>query len=113
MKEIVFQLVEYLNSLDWAYIFTLILIVYVLNSVSAKKLYYKFFGLKVSTRYRVLIIGVLYGIIVYFIRDYTINKIEKLLQSFVFALVFHKLLIDKVVRFFSPNIPQEPIKYEQ
>ena len=42
-----------------------------------------------------------------------INEIEKLVQSFIFTLVFHKLLIDKVVRFFSPSLPQEPIKYEQ
>ena len=113
MKEVVFQFADYINSLDWSYIFTLILIVYVLNSVLAKKLYYKVFGLKISTRYRVLFIGILYGIAIYFIRDYTIGEIEKLLQSFIFTMVFHKLLIDKVVRFFSQSLPQEPIKYEQ
>lgn len=113
MEEIILQLSNYVNSLDWAYIFTFILISYGLNSEYITNIFYKIFRFKVATRYRVLIIGVLYGTAIYFIRDYTISNIEILLQSFVFALVFHKLLVQKVIRYFFQIKPPKPTQYEQ
>ena len=113
MTEIITQLSNYINKLDWAYIFTFILISYGLNSEYITRLFYKIFRFKIATRYRVLIIGVLYGVAIYFIREYTINDIETLLQSFAFALVFHKLLVQKVIRYFFQIKTPKPTKYEQ
>jgi len=113
MTEIITQLSNYINGLDWAYIFTFILISYGLNSEYVTALFYKLFRFKIATRYRVLLIGLLYGIAIYFIRDYTVTNIESLLQSFAFALVFHKLLVQKVIRYFFQIKPPKPPRYEQ
>jgi hypothetical protein len=54
-------------------------------------------GTCTRTRYRVIIIGVIYGTAIYFIRGYKLNQVENLLQSFIFALVFHKFIIESLV----------------
>lgn len=113
MTEIITQLSNYISKLDWAYICTFILISYGLNSEYVTGLFYKLFKFKIATRYRVLIIGVLYGIAIYFIRDYAITDIETLLQSFAFALVFHKLLVQKVIRYFFQIKEPKQLQYEQ
>ena len=113
MTEIITQLSNYITKLDWAYIFTFILISYGFNSEYVTRLFYQIFRFKIATRYRVLIIGVLYGIAIFFIRDYTINDIEILLQSFVFALVFHKLLVQKTIRYIFQIKEPKPTQYEQ
>lgn len=112
MTEIISQLSNYISNLDWAYIFTFILISYGFNSEYVIALFFKIFRFKIATRYRVLIIGVLYGTAIYFIRDYTVNNIEVLLQSFVFALVFHKLLVQKTIRYFFQIKVPKPTQYE-
>lgn len=104
MTDILKHLVDYLSSLDWAYIFTFIIIAFGLNQKPVTDWLADFTGIKVKTRYRVLIVGLIYGIIVYFIRDTMLHKIEMLLQSFVFALVFHKLILESVLnRLFKPE----------
>lgn len=95
MIEVLAQITKYLNSLDWSYILTFIVIAYGLNHYKATDFFYRVFKFKIATRYRVLIIGFVYGVALYFIRDYKLRMIEILLQSFVFALVFHKLLLEK------------------
>lgn len=112
MTEIITQLSGYISKLDWAYIFTFILISYGLNSEFITALFYKIFRFKIATRYRVLIIGVIYGTAIYFIRDYRINDIEILLQSFVFALVFHKLLLQKTIRYFFQIKESKKVQHE-
>ncbi len=108
MTEILTQISNYLNSLDWSYILTFIILAYGLNHYRATDFFYQIFNLKIATRYRVLIIGLIYGILVYLIRDYTINKVESLLQSFVFAVVFHKLLLEKLlIKLFQTNTKEE------
>lgn len=97
MTEIFEQMANYISSLDWAYILTFILIAYGLNHYKVTDWFYKLTNLKIRTRYRVLIIGVLYGILLYFIRGYSIKKVECLLRSFVFAMVFHKLLLEIIL----------------
>lgn len=92
MIEILQHISNYLNSLDWAYILTFIVIAYGLNHYRATDFFYEVFKIKIATRYRVFIIGLVYGIVLYFIRGYQLKMIECLLQSFAFALVFHKLL---------------------
>ncbi|TPN85788.1 hypothetical protein [Aquimarina algicola] len=106
--ETVFQnIVGYINSLDWAYILTFILISYALNHY--KEIISKGLGINIRTRYLVLLVGVTYGIAMFFIRDYHLSQIEILLQSFVFAIVFHKLIIETLVeRFMLKKDKEEP-----
>ena len=87
---------NYLSSLDWGYIITFILIAHLLNQSPVTTWISKWTSLNIKTRYRVLFIGILYGVIVYVVRGYTIQRIECLFQSFIFALVFHKLLVDRI-----------------
>lgn len=97
MNPITSQIIHYFTSLEWGYILTFILISYGVNHPKATSLFFSIFKCKIPTRYRVLIVGVLYGISIYFLRGYNIHKIETLLQSFIFAMVFHKLLLEKLL----------------
>jgi len=98
MTQIINQIIHYLNSLDWSYIFTFILLAYAINKTKILNWGFKLTRIKIPTRYRVLLVGVLYAIVLFYIRDYPLNKVECLLQSFVFAMVFHKLIIDKIIK---------------
>ena len=59
-------------------------------------------GLNIRTRYRTALIGLCYGIVLYFVKDYRAAQAETLFQSFVFTLVFHKLLLEKLLLFLAP-----------
>jgi len=107
MIEILQHISNYLNSLDWAYILTFIVIAYGLNHYRATDFFYEVFKIKIATRYRVFIIGLAYGIALYFIRGYQLKMIECLLQSFAFALVFHKLLLEKFLNRLFQTKPKE------
>ena len=41
-------------------------------------------------------IGFIYGLLIYYIRGYGVSDVEMLLQSFVFAMVFHKVILEEV-----------------
>lgn len=82
---------NYIGNLDWTYIITFIIIAYGITHFKLKE------GLKIKTRYLVGVVGVIYAIALYFIRGYEPVMAEPLFQSFVFALVFHKLLLDQTV----------------
>ncbi|WP_452222120.1 hypothetical protein [Lacinutrix salivirga] len=104
MTDILKHLVHYLSSLDWEYIFTFIIIAFGLNQKPVTDWLADVTGIKIKTRYRVLIVGFIYGVIIYFIRDTMLHKVEMLLQSFVFALVFHKLILESILnRLFKPE----------
>jgi hypothetical protein len=107
MTEILQHISNYLNSLDWAYILTFIVIAYGLNHYRATDFFYEVFKIKIATRYRVFIIGLVYGITLYFIRGYQLKMIECLLQSFAFALVFHKLLLERFLNRLFQIKPKE------
>ena len=103
------HIANYIISLDWPYIITFIIITYGIlhfrekNEAQAKE------DFKIRTRYLVALVGIVYGIAIYFIRNYTLPQVERLFQSFVFALVFHKLLIDQFISYilrklFPPKI---------
>lgn len=89
---------HYFQSLDWAFIITFIILAYGLNQVKITSRITRKTGFRLRTRYRTAILGVLYGTFLYFIRDYEITHLENLLQSFVFALVFHKLLLELALK---------------
>ena len=90
-----------------AYIWSFIIIAYGFNSRSEKKHAKSTKRFRLATRYRTAFIGLLTGIGLYFLRGYQLVQVEPLLHSFVFAFVFHKLLLDGVVKFlrkqFAPN----------
>ncbi len=100
-------LFDYLTSLDWGYIITFILISHLVNQTKITAWVFKVSNVKIPTRYRVLLIGIGYGILVYLLRGYDASKIECLFQSFVFAMVFHKLVVDKLFAVLKLN-PVEP-----
>jgi len=102
MNEILKQILNYISALDWAYILTFIILVQALVSFKLFEKISSLIKLPISKRYTVLFVGFIYGIFLYFLRDYDTSKIECLLQSFVFALVFHKLLLDKLFQRLLP-----------
>lgn len=88
---------NYIGTLDWPYIITFILLCYGANHFSVKEAVQKTRWFSIRTRYRVIIIGLLYGVILYIVRGYTLAQTEILFQSLVFGLVFHKLIIEAVL----------------
>ena len=68
-----------------------------LNSASVRITLYMWTGIQVRTRYRMLLLGLIYGTLIYFVRGYTLDTVEILFQSFLFALVFHKLLVQRLM----------------
>jgi len=96
MEQLIDILDKYVLSLDWVYIITLILISALLtNDNSLKK-----FGIKtpnwmlnIPKGWRVVTVGCVYGAFLYWLRDYHKQDVERMLQSLVFTLVFHQLII--------------------
>lgn len=100
------QIQNYITALDWSYILTFIIITYGINKIDGKDL----FPFSFSTKWKVLIIGVLYGVVIYMVRDYTIRHIEILFKSFVFALVFHKFILQGLIRFLENRFTKKDIQ---
>lgn len=103
MKIILEQFTNFLNSLDWAYIFSFMLITYVINYYKVPELIGKGLGIKLKNRYQVLIIGFVYAVIVFLIRGYDLSKVLCLFISFLFATAFYKFLLQVVVERFIPE----------
>ncbi|MBL4574824.1 MAG: hypothetical protein JKY51_01830 [Opitutaceae bacterium] len=103
-QEIWNQISNYVSGLDWAYILTFIIIAYGINHYWVKDKIKKTTKVKSKTRYRTVIVGVLYAVALYFVRGYNLEKIECLFQSLVFALVFHQLIIDGVMNFIAKRM---------
>lgn len=87
------HILNYALSLDWTFIISFILLAYGAIHVKEKE------NLKIETRYLVALVGLIYGIALYFVRSYNLQQVDVVFQSFIFALVFHKLLIDKVLTY--------------
>lgn len=85
------HILNYSLGLDWTFIISFILLAYGAIHVKEKE------NLKIETRYLVALVGLVYSVILFFIRNYNLQQVDALFQSFIFALVFHKLLIDKVL----------------
>ena len=98
MIQIINQILQYINSLDWSYIITFILLTHAINYSKVVAWIFRITKLKIQTRYRVVFIGLVYGIFLFFLRDYNSSNIEPLLQSFVFAMIFHKLILEKFMQ---------------
>ena len=103
-EEIWNQITTYVSGLDWTYIITFIIIAYGFNHSKVKGGIKKFTGVQSKTKYRVALIGLLYGVALYFIRGYQLEKVECLFQSFVFALVFHKLILEGLTTYIGKKL---------
>ena len=97
IADIIAQIKNYITGLDWPYMITFIIICYGINHYRIKKGIQQATGTYTRTRYRVIIIGVLYGTGLYFLRGYKLPQIENLFQSFIFALVFHKFIVEALL----------------
>lgn len=109
ITEIWNQITGYVTTLDWSYILTFIVIAYGFNHFKVKEGIKKVTRVKSHTKYRVAIIGLVYGVALYFIRGYSLEKVECLFQSYVFAFVFHKLIIEGIMRFIGKKVLPEKI----
>ena len=104
ITHIINHLGHYVSSLDWAYICTFIIIAYGFNYSGVKLFLEQLTGIKIKTRYRVLIVGLLYAIALYFIRGYNFHNVESLLQSFIFSIVFHKLILEGIEKYIGRKL---------
>ncbi len=109
LTEIIAHIQSYMTSLDWQYIITFIIICYGINHYKVKEGLQKATGTHTRTRYRVIIIGILYGISLYFLRGYKLQQIENLFQSFIFALVFHKFIVEALLYWLAKHALPESI----
>jgi hypothetical protein len=104
MELIAGKVLGYLSSLDWSYMITLIVLCYALEQNKLKVKLHKWTMIQLPTKYRVVLIGFFYGLLIYFIRDYGLSDVEMLLQSFVFAMVFHKVILEEVEKMLQRQI---------
>ncbi|MCC6600858.1 MAG: hypothetical protein IT223_09320 [Crocinitomicaceae bacterium] len=109
LTEIIAHIQSYMTSLDWQYIITFIIICYGINHYKIKEGLQKATGTQTRTRYRVIIIGVVYAVGLYFLRGYKLQQIENLFQSFIFALVFHKFIVEALLYWLAKHALPESI----
>lgn len=109
LTQIISHIQNYMTALDWQYIITFIIICYGINHYKIKEGLHKATGTQTRTRYRVIIIGVLYGTGLYFLRGYKLQQIENLFQSFIFALVFHKFIVEALLYWLAKHALPESI----
>lgn len=100
---IVGQLMSYLVGLDWSFIVTFILLAYAINQPKTTALFTRLFKYRLRTRYRTLIVGVVYATTIFFLRGKALDQVELLFKSLLFAMIFHKLMIEQVVRLLKPG----------
>lgn len=109
LTEIIAQIKNYMTALDWQYIITFIIICYGINHYKVKEGLQKATGTQTRTRYRVIIIGIVYGAGLYFLRGYKMQHIENLFQSLIFALVFHKFIVEALLYWLAKHALPESI----
>jgi drug/metabolite transporter (DMT)-like permease len=96
---------HFFGTLDWRYIITLILIThYLVKDEIVRGLPFKIRGIliRVPIVWRVIIIGVVHGIFIYWIRDYKGKEgVETIVQSLFVAIVCHKLFLAQIIKKFD------------
>ena len=91
------HILSYFNGLDWPFIITFMILCYGMNHYRIKDYLECRFRRRIRSRYLVITTGVLYVVLLYVLRGYQTSRIEPLLQSLIFSLVFHKLIIDSIL----------------
>lgn len=101
---IIERLIDYVTELDWSFIVTFILLAYGANQPKARRFFKKMCWCSLRTRYRTLLVGFLYGALLFVLRGSDTGQIEPLFKALIFAMTFHQLLIDRVIHFFTSGI---------
>lgn len=115
------KVVEYLNQLDWLYIITITIISYFMSRdqlITHTKLdNVKWIKkvrptlLSVPAAWRVLLVGIIYGTFLHYIRGYHGKDwVEGMVNSLIFAMVFHKLFLNRILSKLDKVIFPEPNK---
>lgn len=91
-------IVNFVFDLNWTYILSFIMLAYLATYLT------KVENIKFPRRYLVAILGVIYAAGLAIFKSYNIDQIDTLIQSFLFALGFHKLLIEKLVSFIQNRL---------
>lgn len=91
-------LMDMAGKLDFSFIIPFVLIAHLVNSLPVRTRLKQLTGTASRTRYRTAITGIVYGTVLYFLRGYDLSHIEPLIFSFIFTLVFHKLLLDELFK---------------
>lgn len=102
MQLITEQFMQYLAALDWGYIFTFICLAYAFNHWQITQILADH-GLKIPVRYRTLLVGIVYGTLIFFLRGYGAGQLESLVSSLVFSMLFHKLILDHLLQRILPE----------
>lgn len=109
---IISNIQDYISSLDWSYILTFIILCYGINHYKVRGSLQKSTGTQTRTRYRVILVGLVYGTAVFYLRGYALSQIENLFQSFIFALVFHKFIVEALVYWMAKHgLPESISKH--
>lgn len=108
MENLISVLIGYVTGLDWTYIMTFILLAYLVNSIRIGWEWHWLSGIKIRTRFKVAVIGIAWATLVYLMRGRSPGLAESLINSFVFAIVFHKIILDTVIQYFKPKWEEEP-----
>ncbi len=100
----------YLHQLDWDYILTYFVICYLFSKDEALTIWWsakrfsnvtlckiRSYLLAVPKEARMFCIGVVYACAIYYVREYDKTHFKKLFQSFIFALAFYGVFINKVL----------------
>ena len=94
-------LTDYLQTLNWVYIVTLVFIVYFVDKFSRHVKYIK----EIPRVWKVFIFGLLYGAILAYFLEYNAHEINILFISLLFAMVFHDLLrVKKIIKIVSNKL---------
>jgi hypothetical protein len=93
---------HYFSMLDWAYIITFNLIAhYMTKDERVKDMPFDIRGIliRIPVSWRVLIVGILYGSFVYWIRGYQGKEgVETMMQSLIATMACHKLFLAYILK---------------
>ncbi len=103
MDIVIDQFFQFLNALDWVYIFSFMLITYAIQYYRIPVYIGNGLGIRIRKRYQVLLIGFLYGSITFFVRGYQEIQLLWLFISFLFAVTTYKFLFQIIVERFLPT----------
>jgi hypothetical protein len=95
MSEFLVFVEPFLGQLKWEYIVGFIFMTYVYGEVESQ---FNWLWIEqVKTRFKVAIIGLLYGVVFFYTKGLEQSDIPALLISYLFSFGFHKLLVDSFI----------------
>lgn len=91
---------DYLTStINWGFVFNFISMGFVISTDFVQKLLAKVLPFKIKTRHQMLVTGVSYLLFVFFKEGAKTETLSVLIQSLLFAFVFHKMLVEQIAGF--------------